>query len=44
MFHWRGKDFHGQVCEGCNALWDDPEESFHIHVGEPVKRQLEIYE
>lgn len=21
MFHWRGSDYDGAVCEPCNALW-----------------------
>lgn len=32
MFHWRGKSFSGLVCEDCNALYDNPEDSFNKHV------------
>jgi len=32
MFHWRGKDFSGLVCEPCNALYDNPEDSFEDYV------------
>lgn len=28
MFHWRGKWMSGLVCEKCNALYDNPKESF----------------
>lgn len=28
MFHLRGRDFQGLVCIECNALWNDPEDSF----------------
>lgn len=31
-FHWRGRDFHGLVCDDCNALWNDSEDSFIAHV------------
>lgn len=33
MFHWRDRFFHGLVCVPCNALWDDPTDSFEQHVG-----------
>lgn len=33
MFHWRGRYFTGCVCEKCNALYDNPEDSFHKYVG-----------
>ena len=32
MFYWRGRFFHGLVCTPCNALWDDPTDSFEQHV------------
>jgi hypothetical protein len=32
MFCWRGRYFSGLVCEKCNALWDNPEDSFMDHV------------
>ena len=32
MFYWRGQFFHGLVCVPCNALWDDPTDSFEKHV------------
>lgn len=32
MFYWRGTYFTGLVCESCNALWDNPEDSFLDHV------------
>ena len=32
MFYWRGQFFHGLVCPPCNALWDDPTDSFEQHV------------
>lgn len=32
MFHWRGKFFTGYVCVVCNALYDNPEDSFIKHV------------
>jgi hypothetical protein len=28
MFAWKGKTFSGLVCTTCNALWDNPEDSF----------------
>lgn len=28
MFHWRGRSFRGLVCGPCNALWEDPTDSF----------------
>ena len=43
MFYWRGRFFHGMVCEECNALYDDAEDSFFEHVldqhnkGYPIK-------
>lgn len=30
MFYWRGTYFHGLV--HCNALWDDPSDSFEEYV------------
>lgn len=32
MFFWRGKSFSGLVCKPCNALWDNPSDSFEKHV------------
>jgi len=32
MFFWRGTWFQGLVCEVCNSLWDDPEDSFIAHI------------
>lgn len=32
MFHWRGRDFHGLVCEPCKALWKDGQDDFFDHV------------
>jgi ssDNA-binding Zn-finger/Zn-ribbon topoisomerase 1 len=37
MFHWRGRFFHGLVCPACNALWDDPSDSFMAHVKATAK-------
>jgi hypothetical protein len=38
MFHWRGRDFPGLVCEKCMALWSDPNDSFCAHVGLPDEK------
>ncbi len=35
MFCWRGRTFSGLVCESCNSLWDNPDDSFKEHVGLP---------
>jgi len=43
QFHWRGRFFHGLVCVPCNALWDDPEDSFHTYVLGPNPPK-ELYE
>ncbi len=32
MFRWRGTSFSGLVCEACNGLWDNPDDSFEAHV------------
>ncbi len=32
MFHWRGTTFSGLVCEKCNALWNNPDDSFEAAV------------
>ncbi len=32
-FYWRGKYFSGLVCEKCNALYDNHDDSFMKHVG-----------
>lgn len=37
MFYWRGRFFHGLVCTPCNALWDDPTDSFEQHVREQAR-------
>ena len=37
MFHWRGRFFHGLVCVPCNALWDDPTDSFEKHVSNQAR-------
>ena len=37
MFYWRGCFFHGLVCVPCNALWDDPTDSFEQHVSEQAR-------
>jgi ribosomal protein L40E len=37
MFYWRGRFFHGLVCVPCNALWDDPTDSFERHVSEQAR-------
>ena len=37
MFHWRGRFFSGLVCEPCNALWDNPDDSFHAYVAQDQK-------
>jgi len=33
QFYWRGCFFSGLVCPSCNALYDDPTDSFQSHVG-----------
>ncbi len=38
MFYYRGTTFSGLVCEKCNALWDNPDDSFEAHVVEYAKR------
>ena len=40
MFFWRGRYFHGLVCPVCNALYDDPEDSFEEHVGMKEMREV----
>jgi hypothetical protein len=35
MFYYRGRYFPGLVCVKCNALYDDPSDSFHLYVGLP---------
>ena len=37
MFYWRGRFFHGLVCVPCNALWDDPTDSFEQHVSNQAR-------
>lgn len=37
MFHFRGATFSGLVCEACNALWDNPDDSFEAHVVKVTK-------
>jgi hypothetical protein len=37
MFHWRGRFFHVLVCFPCNALWDDPTDSFEQHVSNQAR-------
>lgn len=37
MVYWRGRFFHGLVCVPCNALWDDPSDSFEQHVSEQAR-------
>lgn len=32
QFYWRGRTFSGLVCFACNALWDDPTDSFEAYV------------
>lgn len=32
MFFYRGRFFTGLVCEPCNALYDNPEDSFWEYV------------
>ncbi|HSX22904.1 MAG TPA: hypothetical protein VLE97_09045 [Gaiellaceae bacterium] len=39
MFHWRGRFFHGLVCVPCNALWDDPSDSFEAHVAASARAE-----
>jgi len=34
MFYWRGVSFSGLVCEKCNSLFDNPEDSFMQYVEE----------
>lgn len=41
MFHWRGTFFHGLVCSPCNALYDDPSDSFMAHVQATAKAPQE---
>lgn len=41
MFHWRGTFYHGLVCEPCNALWDDPTDSFMSGVAATAKQEAE---
>jgi hypothetical protein len=33
MFFWRGRYFSGLVCVACQALFDDPTDSFAEHIG-----------
>lgn len=33
-FHWRGIYFSGLVCENCNALYNNPADSFMDHVAQ----------
>ena len=40
MFYWRGRYFTGLVCETCNALWDNPEDSFEDYVRETDKGSI----
>ena len=35
MFFWREKYLSGLVCEKCNALYDNPKESFIEYVKNP---------
>lgn len=32
MFYWRGKYFTGYVCEECNALYENKEDSMFDHI------------
>jgi hypothetical protein len=32
QFYWRGRYFTGLVCKPCNALFDNPRDSFFAHV------------
>lgn len=32
MFHWRGKNFTGYLCEECNAFWENKEDSMFSHI------------
>lgn len=41
MFHWRGTYFSGLVCEKCNALWDNPDDSFELYVFDTVAAETE---
>lgn len=38
MFYFRGAHFSGLVCEKCNALWDNPDDSFEAYVIEYAKQ------
>ena len=38
MFFWRGTFFNGLVCVPCNALYDDPSDSFAEHTGLPLEK------
>ena len=33
MFNFRGKSYSGLVCQRCNALWDNPDDSFYGDTG-----------
>jgi len=41
MFHWRGKNFSGLVCETCNTLWDNPDDSFKDAVEQSALQDAE---
>ncbi len=32
MFNWRGNTFSGLVCEKCNALYNNPKDSFETYL------------
>ena len=38
MFYWRGRLFTGLVCLSCDALYDNPEDSFESCVCEGSQR------
>jgi len=41
MFHYRGRSFSGLVCETCNSLWDNPEDSFWGYVEACARAEAE---
>lgn len=40
MFNWGGKNFTGFVCERCNALWENMEDSMFSHIYEVVHNSM----
>jgi DNA-directed RNA polymerase subunit M/transcription elongation factor TFIIS len=40
MFFWRGKYLSGLVCETCNALYDNPNDSFMDYVKNCEKNNI----